>query len=529
MNNMQFSAKVIQKLLEIGVEEFCLCAGARNSPLIKTFSENSQIKVYHFFEERSASFFAIGRMLVTKKPVVVVTTSGTAVSELLSATVEAFYQGLPLILLTADRPKSYRMSGAPQTIEQQGIFSHYVESCLDLDIDSKEWTLDTYTCQKPLHLNICFDEPLIDGQVVSLSTSTDDASYNPILKVFKTDAAAGYTEQLEKFINGKKPLVILSSLAKEDHEAVLTFLEKQPWPILIESTSGLRNHPLLISRQLKAPEKSAKKLLMQGLCDGVLRIGGIPTTRLWRDLEFQFKSIEVFSLSNNSFSGLSRSSKILGSISKVLNGSLQPQTAASLNAYFDHDQAQYKKLNVLIEKYPKSEPALVRKLSLLTHEQPVYLGNSMPIREWDLAIADHIANPLVLANRGANGIDGQVSTFLGSCFVGTNNWALIGDLTALYDLPALWIGKQIPSQNIFLVILNNSGGMIFNRIFKSEYFLNRHEIEFSHWAQMWSWKYEKWSDIPLKNPLSGRTIIELVPDEQQTQLFWEEWDRDDRN
>ncbi|NUM79199.1 hypothetical protein HUU42_00230, partial [bacterium] len=194
-----------------------------------------------------------------------------------------------------------------------------------------------------------------------------------------------------------------------------------------------------------------------------------------------------------------------------------------------YDRKQVEKLNFLVEKYPQSEPALVRKLSKLTHQQPLYLGNSMPIREWDLAISPQVENLSVMANRGANGIDGQVSTFLGTCLEGKNNWALIGDLTVLYDLPSLWISKQILPEHIFLVVLNNSGGMIFNRIFKSEYFLNRHEIEFSHWAKMWSWKYEKWSDIPLKNTLSGRTIIELVPQEQQTQLFWEGWDKDDRD
>lgn len=522
MNNMQFSAKIIQKLLDIGVEEFCLCAGARNSPLIKTFSENTQIKVYHFFEERSASFFAIGRMLTLKKPVAIVTTSGTAVSELLSATVEAFYQGLPLILLTADRPKGYRMSGAPQTIEQFGIFSHYVESCLDIDIHSEDFSLDFYSYKKPLHLNICFDEPLMDGSVVPLRIESKANNIKPVLS---TD----HTSKLESFLNGKRPLVILSALSQQDQEAVLKFLEKQSWPLLIESTSGLRNHPLLASRQLKAPEKSAKKLIAQGLCDAVIRIGGIPTTRLWRDFEFQFKNIEVLSITNNPFSGLSRSSEMLLSISELLNVSIKPNPFEAFHACFGDDVKQFEKLNMLLAKFPKSEPALVRKLSVLSNAQPLYLGNSMPIREWDLAVAENVQNQVVLANRGANGIDGQVSTFLGSCQPGKNNWALIGDLTALYDLPSLWIGKQIQAQDIFLVVLNNSGGMIFNRIFKSEYFLNRHEIEFSHWAQMWSWKYEKWSDIPLKNPLSGRTIIELVPDEQQTQLFWEEWDKDDRN
>lgn len=523
MNNMQFSAKVIQKLLDIGVEEFCLCAGARNSSLIKTFSENTQIKVFHFFEERSAAFFALGRIMATRKPVAVVTTSGTAVSELLSGVVEAFYQGLPLVLLTADRPKSYRMTGAPQTIEQSGIFSQYVESCVDIDIHSQDWSLASYSFRKPLHVNVCFDEPLLDSEVVKLETA-QKAVQTIVARLTSNE----FSSQVLNFLKDKKPLVIVSGLSVVDQEPVLKFLEKQNGPLFIETTSGLRNHKKLLNKQLMVAEKSAKKLLMTGECDAIVRLGGIPTTRLWRDLEFQFKNIPVLSVTNTSFSGLSRLSTLVQPLSALLELPAI-EVANKQPVGRSYDQTQFEKLNALIEKYPKSEPAMVRKLSVLTDKQPLYLGNSMPIREWDLAISAGVENSSVLANRGANGIDGQVSTFLGTCQQDINNWALIGDLTALYDLPSLWIGKQILPENIFLVVLNNSGGMIFNRIFKSEYFLNRHEIEFSHWAQMWSWKYEKWSDIPLKNNLSGRTIIELVPDEQQTQLFWEEWDKDDRN
>jgi 2-succinyl-5-enolpyruvyl-6-hydroxy-3-cyclohexene-1-carboxylate synthase len=189
------------------------------------------------------------------------------------------------------------------------------------------------------------------------------------------------------------------------------------------------------------------------------------------------------------------------------------------------DEELYFNLNRLFEKYPESEPALVNKLSKHLHHKNVYLGNSLPIREWDLAICQKTIPAKVFANRGANGIDGQVSTFLGWASSGVENWAIFGDLTALYDLSSLWITRQLEVDNLTILVINNGGGMIFNKIFESEYFLNRHEINFSSWAKMWNWHYEKWQTIPSKPISSGFRIIEMVPVEEQTKQFWLEWDK----
>ena len=102
-----------------GVREFCICAGARNLGLVVALERSGGCRLWHFFDERSAAFFALGRMMNTGSPVAVVTTSGTAVAELLPATVEAYYQSLPLVLLTADRPSRFRGSGAPQQADTQ--------------------------------------------------------------------------------------------------------------------------------------------------------------------------------------------------------------------------------------------------------------------------------------------------------------------------------------------------------------------------------------------------------------------------
>lgn len=167
MKNHELAQSVLDSIRAFGVREIVVCAGARNAPFVALLSPNSQnsaqapFKIYSFFEERSASFFALGRMQSEGAPVAVITTSGTAAAELLPAAVEADYQRLPLVLITADRPSRYRGSGAPQAIVQTGIYSHYVEKSFDLE--NEPLTEIRASGARPIHLNVCFDEPLLDG------------------------------------------------------------------------------------------------------------------------------------------------------------------------------------------------------------------------------------------------------------------------------------------------------------------------------------------------------------------------------
>lgn len=149
MGNLELARRLIDAVRASGANEFCVCAGSRNSPLLAVLGA-SDARLFSFVDERSAAFFAVGRMKLHGNPVAVVTTSGTAAAELLPAAIEAFYSGLPLILVTADRPARFRGTGAPQSIEQIGLFGVYAET-----------SLDGWTRARPLHLNVEFDEPLL--------------------------------------------------------------------------------------------------------------------------------------------------------------------------------------------------------------------------------------------------------------------------------------------------------------------------------------------------------------------------------
>jgi 2-succinyl-5-enolpyruvyl-6-hydroxy-3-cyclohexene-1-carboxylate synthase len=155
MTNIERARALINDVCALGVNDFCVCAGSRNSPLLAVLGGGGQapspVRLYSFVDERSAAFFALGRAKRDGRPVAVVTTSGTAVAELLPAAVEAFYSATPIVLVTADRPARFRGTGAPQCIDQIGIFSTYAET-----------RADSWSRVGPLHLNIEFDEPLID-------------------------------------------------------------------------------------------------------------------------------------------------------------------------------------------------------------------------------------------------------------------------------------------------------------------------------------------------------------------------------
>jgi 2-succinyl-5-enolpyruvyl-6-hydroxy-3-cyclohexene-1-carboxylate synthase len=159
MGNLDAASRLIAEVRALGTRDFCVCAGSRNAPLLVALGTGAipgEVEgpgggaVYSFVDERSAAFFAIGRIKRSGDPAAVVTTSGTAAAELLPACIEAYYSGLPLILITADRPARFRGTGAPQSIEQPGLFGVYAET-----------DLATWSGERPLHLNIEFDEPLL--------------------------------------------------------------------------------------------------------------------------------------------------------------------------------------------------------------------------------------------------------------------------------------------------------------------------------------------------------------------------------
>lgn len=509
MTNTDLCRMVYSVLKQAGTAQLVVCAGARNAPLVLNLENESEFKIFQFFEERSAAFFALGLMRASGKPVAVFTTSGTAAAELLPAVIEAHYQGLPLILITADRPRAYRGTGSPQTIQQPGLYSTYVENVYDLDVHSGncdfKWSLKT-----PLHLNVAFDEPLIDLA-------------GPVEFLPKLDVVSAPPSILKVSNFCKAPLVILGDFPQRYQQQVLQFLLRVKAPVYAESLSQTKNFPQLQSLMVQSSELS-RKLFQMNLCDSVIRIGSVPTLRFWRDLEKEFCQTPVFNFSDLEFSGLARSSDM--SRLEALQTVVFEFPSDTLQKIKQLDENLQDEKQKLLAKYPLSEQNFTKQIAEVVSDSPVYLGNSLPIRNWDEFAVCHSVE--VYANRGANGIDGQLSTYLGWSEKAVKSFCYVGDLTALYDLAALGLSPQLNRNQRNIVILNNFGGQIFKRVFKNEKFVNSHSTQFFHWAKMWNWNYIQITTIEaltqLENPGAQQNVIEVLPDAEQTRLFWNDWD-----
>lgn len=520
--NLEYCRRLLSSLHAAGISSFCICSGSRNSPLIvELLKDEDRFQLYNFFEERSAGFFALGLARRTGKAVAVVTTSGTAAAELLPAAIEAHYSGVPLLLITADRPARLRGTGAPQSIEQTALFKNYVELDYDLEVGGTVPTFANWGRQSPLHLNLCFDEPLFGPK------SHDQ--HPTLVNVSRVSRSPGENlRELEQFLaTYSRPLVMLSNLTKIEALKMLPFLKSLGAPIWAEATSQLREAPELQGLLIR----SGERVLKYGAFDAVLRIGGIPQCRFWRDLDLN--SLPVLSISSQNFTGLSRGLLLIETSPGKLFEKISPVARTAPPEFFNLDKGLYEAKLALFAEEPRSEPALFHSLSRLIPEQSrVFLGNSLPVREWDLAAVWKHKNFNIGASRGANGIEGQVSTFLGWLHSdGPENWGIFGDLTALYDLSAPWalrlLREELP---VTFVVVNNQGGKIFSRLpqlrkhipeeLREKFVENSHKVDFEGWARLWNLGYEKWERIPSQLPAARQSIIEIRPDNEATDRFW---------
>jgi 2-succinyl-5-enolpyruvyl-6-hydroxy-3-cyclohexene-1-carboxylate synthase len=293
----------------------------------------------------------------------------------------------------------------------------------------------------------------------------------------------------------KKPLVIIGGLAPRHRARVATLTSGAA--VYAEALSGLRD---------RATITAGERMIARGEFDGVVRIGNVPTLRFWRDLETLELPVEHYS--DLPFTGLTR-----GAIRPL---DALPAIAGDYGDFFERDRELRARFEAILDDEPRSELAMIRALSReLPDGARVYLGNSLPIREWDLAAE---RRPFEFeANRGANGIDGQLSTFFGWCAPSRENVCVVGDLTAIYDLNAPWIVPQLEADTRFrIVIVNNGGGRIFSRVaslraldpsLRERIIENVHELRFDDWAAMWN-----------------IDVTELRPDDAASKRVWQRYD-----
>lgn len=521
--------RTLELALELGVREWCVAAGARNASLVAALveAEGTLGPVRNFFDERAAGFFAMGRIIESGRPVAVVTTSGTAVAELLPSVIESYYSGHPLVVISADRPVRYRGSGAPQAIEQCGIFGPYVGLELEIEDASADFTVPPPRHRTtPVHLNVCLEEPSLDQTQIrrALAAPPIDraAKETPDVTIRVPD------ELLSWFQDPEELLLVAGALQPAEGRKLARLAEAHGLPVWGEAISNLG----LCATQIACAEKvlAGTEIPLRR----VLRFGGIPTSRYWRDLE-ERPDLEVRSLAGPAFPGLARPSVLHDLCIDDLLSSLASGPEKGLHTtehpLLSEGRVESARLEELLAKFPKSEPAWVRRIAKTASDlSSVFLGNSLPIREWNL-VAGRFHFPC-FANRGANGIDGALSTYYGlSSESRRDSIALVGDLTALYDLTAPWIVPQLRPAKRTVIVINNGGGKIFRRLPSLRALgdealgtiENRHEANLEPFARQWGLEWAGWKEPsePLEQFPNG--VLEVTPDPEETESFWREW------
>jgi 2-succinyl-5-enolpyruvyl-6-hydroxy-3-cyclohexene-1-carboxylate synthase len=482
---------------QYGIEHVVISAGSRNAPLTNGFTENSFFKTYSIVDERAAAFFALGMAQQLDRPVAIVCTSGSALLNYYPAVAEAYYSGIPLVILSADRMPHRIGIGDGQTIEQEGVFGPHLLSAASLlpDVSHATETLlksnrQTFFADKPsqkevanlqekhqahniaelqrvftlanhskgpVHLNIPMEEPLYG------MTTTPIAFPKPKAKAsvdLKTDIA-----NLQSLWDKAKRKMILVGVSKPNAElsAVLSKLLKDPTVVVLtEKTSNFSNPKAVGAIDcLMAPLELEPHNQSDLQPDLLITTGGMVVSKKIKFFLREHKAKHHFHLgetsANDTFFYLTTHldtpvAATLNSLKTVSKGNYQPRVLSHYNRYLQ-TAAGY------LKKVPFSD---LRAFDMISSALPqnvhLQIANSSPVRY--IQLFDLPTGTEVFCNRGTAGIDGSTATAMGAAQINPKQTVLItGDLSFFYDVNGLW-NNYIP-RDTRIIVINNQGGGIF--------------------------------------------------------------------
>ena len=458
--NYLLSKKVIKAYSDLGVVCAFVSPGSRNTPLMLALSDQQKIKVYNIIDERSSGYIALGLSKVSKVPPLLITTSGTAVSNLFPSIVEGFMSNTPMIVLTADRPKNLIGTGSNQTINQTNIFKGYVNTFIDTsDIKNKNifnivtksyyQAMGYYGLNKgPIHINIPFDTPLHLNKRSEIAIKKDNT--------FNLEENNCNSKSIELKINKySRPIIICTNYA---HMNVILFAEKFNIPIFMECL-GSR-----FIKKSKAIISSYNFIL--NYCeinpDIIFRFGSKPISKVLNNFIKKNKDIEYL-ITDKIFND---DAKNIIDYNSLINLFVNNKVKYD-NSWIESLIKKQKKIKNYIDKFFTNpvhhEGYIIDKIiSMIPLDSNLIIGNSSPIRDLDKFTFNKSLNINIFANRGASGIDGLISTSLGiSLHKQSHTFLILGDISFFYDMSSLSIA--IPC-NLTIIILNNKGGHIFDRL-----------------------------------------------------------------
>ncbi|MFC3041426.1 2-succinyl-5-enolpyruvyl-6-hydroxy-3-cyclohexene-1-carboxylic-acid synthase [Virgibacillus xinjiangensis] len=531
-NLTRYTANFTDELARQGVENAVISPGSRSTPLALMLTEHEAVKEWVILDERSAAFFALGLAKETNSPVALLCTSGTAAANYYPAIVEAHYSRVPLIVLTADRPHELREVGAPQAIEQRDLYGEHVKWFHDMALPEATVSMLHYVRSKaarsvymakegnpgPVHLNFPFREPLMpDFSLKDIWNHPSAARQSAI-----TAEEGGrfldpsQVEQIMNRLQNKERGIIVCGPQTDESLATSIADLAAAWniPILADPLSQLRAGKHSKSHVIEAYDAFLRNKEMRASFkpDFILRFGAMPVSKPYLFFVKENGQTDHFIIEHHS-------------------GYREP---AGINAHFIYaDPAQL--CDVLVEKELSSDggwmkqwlranevskkrltageeaeltegEAVLGMLEAMPDGSRLYTGNSMSVRDVDTFFLTTDKNIRVHANRGANGIDGMVSSGMGAAAAGETVTLLLGDLSFFHDMNGLLAAKHY-TLNITILLINNNGGGIFSflpHLDKEKHFEalfgTPPDIDFQYTASMYGGTY--------RNPANLEELME---------------------
>ena len=478
----------VRTLRRLGLTHVVISPGSRSTPLAHAFAEAAGLHVTVALDERSAGFIALGLAKATGQPAALLCTSGTAAANYLPAVVEARLSATPLLVLTADRPPELRECHSGQTIAQNGIYGGYPVWSAEAAVPSADLTLLRHWRQLlvdawqrsqgplagPVHLNLPFRDPLPPSEPekgykapagLDLDTFTAVPPCGIVQPTLTPSVVASVLTKTERGV------IIVGPHAFEDRDesaaAVRELSRLTGWPVLADGAGTLRGDlageaSLVTGYDLILRDVGTARALRP---QAAVFIGTLPTSKVLRAWlkEGDIPTVQLGRAGENTDPTHSRWSRLDGRL--VPSGeAVSANPSAYALAWRKAQKAATRKLSRIVDVDWPFEGRVVALLEeALGPDDRLFVGSSMPIRDVEWFYHPPGPGPEILTNRGANGIDGTVSTALGASLDGRHTVLLCGDLTFLHDSNAL-LSAYGHRGDLTVLVINNQGGGIFNHL-----------------------------------------------------------------
>ncbi|SEQ45648.1 2-succinyl-5-enolpyruvyl-6-hydroxy-3-cyclohexene-1-carboxylic-acid synthase [Basfia succiniciproducens] len=537
--NRCWSKVILETLTRHGVKHFCIAPGSRSTPLTleaNRLQEQRRALCHTHFDERGLGFFALGLAKSSQTPVAIIVTSGTAAANLYPAIIEARQTGDNLIVLTADRPDELIECGANQAILQQNMFAGYPVASVNLPRPTQDYivswlisTLDQACHQQAqqagvIHINVPFAEPLYDADEDEIDVHPWLAPVQRWLNHNKpwADHQALQEEVVmhEHWDNWrtKRGVIVAGRLTQEQSMGITAWANTMGWVVLTDIQSGVE--PSLPYADIWLANKTVREKLLQA--DLVIQLGYAFVSKRINQFLADFKG--EYWIVDESAHRVDPYHHIHTRFTAKVHHWLRAHPPLRQKPWLLEPLALSKFCASFIEQQVGgnlNEASLAHHIErILPNNGILFLGNSLFVRLVD-ALGKLPEGYPVITNRGASGIDGLLATAAG-VGMGSNQpvVAMIGDVSALYDLNSLALFKNV-NQPTIIFLINNNGGAIFDMLpvessVKSEFYRMPHHTEFSQAASMFDLKYARpytWADLSsvLKQAYSRKeaTVIEI--------------------